>query len=272
MTATLTQGSPRLFAPEQYHYSFLTAVRSELAKARQSIGFWITAACAIVVAVAIQALLVFLMEPISFDPSSTLGMWSFFALFIIPLAVLMVTSEYSQNTMRTTVLAVPNRLVAFAAKMMAVFVFIGLLALAITLTTIATYYIVGSLFGEISFVEPHAFRSMAMMWLVLTTLGLGAAGLAYILRSTAGSITLLIVVLEFASILTLVPDETFKAVLQKVLPDMVAMAAMNTGSHIQLQLSGYLDLWDWPVATAVWLGYMALLVGGGLWRFLRSDI
>lgn len=252
-----------------YRSTYLRAARAEIGKAAQSTGFWVTSAIATLLSGGIMLVFVMLSPEIrEYDPFLIASMWDTFGMFLIPLAVLMVTAEYSHNTMRTTVLAVPNRAVAFAAKMTAVLVMCGGAALAIVASQFAVFQIA----ARPDSMANHSLRSLVMMWVVLTALSLGASGLAYMLRSTAGAITLLVVVLEFASLLTIIPNETLQKYLQMFLPNLVGLAAVNTGSRAQLMFSGYSDLLDWPVAAGVWLAYMAALVVGGFFRYTRTDI
>lgn len=266
----------RLFDPKAFHYTFIRATASELRKLTSSIGFWLTGGAAMLIAFGIGAMWMALAEILGegasigkFDPSFVTGTWDTYALFLIPLAVLAVSSEYSHNTMRTTVLSVPNRPVAFAAKMTAVFIYCGALALAVILANFASVMI----FVDTTGFAPHSLRALFVCWLVLTTLALGSAGLAYLMRSTALPIVLIIVVLEFASIITLIPNDTVREVATTFLPTYVGHTAMQSGSDsIITMMLGIDNGLSWGGALALWLSYMVALVAGGFVRFVKSNV
>ena len=184
---TVTTARTPLFDPQAFRYTFFRALWSELRKITASVGFWITGAGAVLLAFGIGAMWMALTEMLGdgstgkFDPSLVTGTWDTYALFLIPLGVLAVSTEYSHNTMRTTVLSVPSRPIAFAAKMTAIFIYCGTLALAIILANFASVMI----FVDTTGFLPHSLRALFVCWLVLTTFALGSAGLAYLMRSTA---------------------------------------------------------------------------------------
>lgn len=272
---TVTTPPARLFDPKTFHYTFVRATKSELRKLTASIAFWLTGGAAVLIAFGIGAMWMALEEMLGdgsagkFDSSLVTGAWDTYALFLIPLAVLAVSSEYSHNTMRTTVLSVPSRPVAFAAKMTAIFIYCGTLALAIILANFASIMI----FVDTTGFAPHSLRALVVCWLVLTTFALGSAGLAYLMRSTALPIVLIIVVLEFVSIVALIPNDTVREIAFTVLPTYVGHTAMQSGSDsiVTMMLGVDNDL-SWGGALALWLGYMTALVAGGFARFMKSDV
>lgn len=273
--ATVTVPTPpaRLFDPNTYHYTFVRATISELRKLTASVGFWITSGIAVLFAIGIGALFSifseeFFMTSDRFSPSLITGGWDSYSLFIIPLAVLAVSAEYSHNTMRTTVLSVPSRPIAFASKMTAVLIYCGILSAVIILAETGAVL----LFGDFNGFEEHSIRALVMCWIVMTTLALGSAGLAYLLRSTALSIVLIIVVLEFLSMLTLIPNESFQEFCYKYLPQPVGSAAMQSVPDTVSMLMGLPEPLPWGGALALWLGYMAVLIVGGFARFMKSDV
>lgn len=253
----------RLLAPASFRSTYLHAVHAEIGKAAQSRGFWITSAIAIAITAGITALIAKFSKATVYDPMVG-GLWNFLSLFIVPLAVLMVTNEYTHNTMRTTVLATPRRLTAFAAKLTAVFVFCGILVLLMQVADFLVAHAVADLGGIVE----HGGRSIAITWVVLTTLALGAAGLAYLLRSTAGSIVSIIAVLNFASLLSLIPNETVQKYILPYLPNAVGNSAVATTTVDGLLSAGP----SWPTAAVLWILYMVALVCAGMYRFTRTDI
>lgn len=257
-----------LFAPQAFHYTFFRALKSELYKLTVSVGFWITSIIAVVVAAGIGAIMALGDEVVvtTFLPEMVTGGWSSYSLFLIPLAVLAVSAEYSHNTMRTTVLSVPSRPIAFVSKMTAVLIYCGILSAAIILSETASIFI----FGDISEVQEGSVRALVICWLVMTTLSLGAAGLAYLARSTALGIVLMIFILYFLNILLIIPIDDLHDFLTKYLPMNVGDAAMRTTEPSFITIAP-LTL-SWGGAIGVWLGYMSVLIAGGFARFMKSDV
>lgn len=274
-TATVTPVRPRLFDPHAFRYTFMRALWSELRKLTASVGFWLTGAAAVLLAFGLGVLMPELLELIDggatqkFDPALVTMVWDSYGLFLIPLAVVAVSSEYAHNTMRATVLSVPSRPTAFAAKMTAIFIYCGTLAFVILLANFTSVL----LFSDTTGFAPHSLRALVVCWVVLTSLALGSAGLAYLMRSTALPIVVIVVILEFSSLASFIPNDTVRDFLYNFLPTYVGHSAMQTGSHSLVGLMIGIDNdHTWASALALWFGYMAALIGGGFARFMKSDV
>lgn len=266
--AAVAAPTARLFDPRVFRFTFMRAVRSELDKMIASIGFWITSIAVVVLSslVAILSIVLDDRKTTTFYPEMVTGGWKmFYIFFLIPIAVLAVSSEYSHNTMRTTVLAVPNRTTAFFAKMTAVFIYCGLLSAAIILFETASIFVL----GDISTITENSVRALIMCWLVLTTLALASAGLAYLLRSTAASIVIMLALLLFLDILLVIPSPDFREFLLTYLPNQVGDAAMASSGGDYTDAPPFLS---WGAATGVWIAYMAVPIAAGFARFTKSDV
>jgi ABC-2 type transport system permease protein len=126
-----------------------------------------------------------------FDPTQITLAGLFFAqLAIGVLAVLTVSAEYSSGMIRSTLTAVPRRGYVLAAKA----VLAGVVALAVGLVlSFAAFEIGAAIFGShgrtVSLSQPGVTRAVIGGGLYVCVLAVLAVGLAFALRSSAGSIT-----------------------------------------------------------------------------------
>ncbi len=97
-----------------------------------------------------------------------------------------MTNEYSSNTMRTTALSDPSRVRSYLSKLTAIGLLTGLLNLVVTLVSMLIYTVVVG--GPWNFGDGNG-RALTMFWLVLTVGAIMATSLGYVLRSTAATIT-----------------------------------------------------------------------------------
>lgn len=108
---------------------------------------------------------------------------------VAALGVLPVTSDYASGMVRTTIGAVPRRgrLVAGQAAALVVLVLPVMLG-AVLLTTLATHLIVSTAGLSLPLGAPGLVRAMTGAALYLTALAVFAAGLGWLIRSTAGAL------------------------------------------------------------------------------------
>lgn len=103
------------------------------------------------------------------------------------LGVLVISGEYGTGMIRSTLTAVPRRLLVPLSKL-AVF---GILVLAtMTVAAFAAFFVGQSLLGPhgVSLSAPHALRAVLGVGLYLTVVAALALGIGFALRSTAGGI------------------------------------------------------------------------------------
>ncbi|MBG0819585.1 ABC transporter permease [Planomonospora sp. ID91781] len=155
-------------------------------------------------------------EQASFDPRQT----AFRALMLVQLlvsavGVLTVTSEYSSGTMRTSVTAVPRRgrlLAGKAALVALVMLPCGpLLALASFLTSQATLAAQGA--PGLALTDPGVPGAIAGAGLYMTLVGLYGVAMGFLLRRTAGAVTLGTFLLILPAMASLFPEWLARAVL-----------------------------------------------------------
>jgi ABC-2 type transport system permease protein len=121
------------------------------------------------------------------------------------LGILLVTGEYATGMIRSTFTAVPRRLRVVGAKA-AVFGIVALVAM--TLGSFGAFYGAQIFLGPeghgSTLSDPGALRSVAGAGLYLTLIGLLGAGIGWIVRSTAGAITVVVgLVLILPNLMTL---------------------------------------------------------------------
>lgn len=185
----------------------------------------------------------------------TSGLWA-----IAVLGVLVVTSEYSRGSIRTTLAAVPRRGTLVLAKAVAV----AATTLAVVVPTTVVTYLAGHLVlgaaGEQASLPPaDAVRVVLGASLYLTVVALVGSGFAWLLRSTAGAVTAVFGLLVLLPVLaTLLPVEVLAA-LAPYLPD--AGGAVYQSEPV---------IAPW-VGLAVLAGYAALLLAAGTAVLGRRD-
>jgi ABC-2 type transport system permease protein len=128
----------------------------------------------------------------AFDPtqSSVLGLALLGQLVIVVLGALTVTSEYATGLIRTSLTAMPRRLVLYGAK---VVVFASVAAVAAFACVFLCFFVgqraLASTHAAATLSQPHVLRALIASALLVSLSGLFALGLGTVLRSTAGTIT-----------------------------------------------------------------------------------
>ena len=191
-------------------------------------------------------------------------------LIIVVLGALVITSEYSTGMIRTSLASMPRRGTVFAAKG----VVFGLVALVVGLVTTFLAFFIGQAILStqnvgVSLSAPNALRSVIGGGLFLAVTGLLSFGLGAVLRHTAGAISsgigLMFVLMILTNFLPSPPSGWLgQADIDKWIP-------FYAGAHIwQTQLVGVNPFSPW-VGFAVFCGYAAVAIIGGLAMFLRRD-
>ncbi|HEX9065905.1 MAG TPA: ABC transporter permease subunit [Streptosporangiaceae bacterium] len=190
-------------------------------------------------------------------------------LVIAVLGALTITSEYSTGMIRTTLTALPRRGRIYAAKAV-VFAVVGLVTgLVVSFASFFTgQLILSGVHASVSLSQPGVLRAVIGGGLFLAVCGLLAFGLGGILRHTAGAITAAIGLLFVTWILSqFLPGPPSgwlgQADIDKWIP-------FNAGGAIWEHVSG-LNMFSPWTGFAVFCGYAAVAVIGGLVVFLRRD-
>lgn len=194
-------------APAQQHaprrrvqakQTFFSVFRSEWSKLASLRSTWITAAIASLITIGISVLIMAQysgMKGYADKAANYLTVGSSFGqIAVAVLGALLITGEYSSGQIRSSLAAVPRRGRLFAAKALVVAIFSALLGLVtVALTYLLSLPIMGDKAGSLSNPEYLGFFwGTAMAFAII---GLMAMSFGYILRSTAGSISLVVVLL-----------------------------------------------------------------------------
>jgi hypothetical protein len=180
--------------------------------------------------------------------------------------VIVITSEYSSGSIRSTLAVIPSRPLLLAAKAIT----FGLAALvAGELTCLAAfginqYLVMRAPAPHASLADPTALRAVLMIGAYVALIGLLGLGIGAIVRHTAGGIALVVgVVFVVPAVL-----HTFSASLQdsvgKYLPMLIAENSISAVKHVAYSLSPWTGLLMLCVYAAV-----ALAAGG--WLLARRD-
>ena len=190
-------------------------------------------------------------------------------LVIAVLGALTITSECTTGMVRTTLTALPRRGTVYAAKA----IVFAVVALAAGLTASFASFFTGQLLlstahASVSLSQPGVLRAVIGAGLFLAVCGLLSFGLGGILRHTAGAITgaigLLFVTWILSQFLPGPPSGWLgQADIDKWIP-------FNAGGAVWEHVSGLNMLSPWT-GFAVFCGYAAVAVTGGLVVFLRRD-
>ena len=130
----------------------------------------------------------------NFDPaqSSVLGVALLGQLVIVVFGALMLTSEYSTGSMRTSLTVMPRRTVLYGAKL-AVFAAISLGVAVVT--SLGAFFLgqalLGSTHAAVSLAHPGALRSVVITALYAEVCGLIAFGVGALVRNTADTLAAL---------------------------------------------------------------------------------
>ena len=182
----------------QAKQTFFSVFRSEWSKLASLRSTWITAAIASLITIGLSVLIMAQysgMKGYADKAANYLTVGSSFGqIAVAVLGALLITGEYSSGQIRSSLAAVPRRGRLFAAKAIVVTIFSALLGLVtVTLTYLFSLPILGDKAGSLSNPEYLGF-----FWgpaLAFAIIGLMAMSFGYILRSTAGSISLVVVLL-----------------------------------------------------------------------------
>jgi ABC-2 type transport system permease protein len=126
-----------------------------------------------------------------FDPtqSSDIGLPLLGQLVIVVLGALVVTSEYSTQAIRTSLIVMPRRGVLYTAKVGA----LALLAAAVAFGTSFLAFFIGqwllaSTHAAATLTQPNVLRSIVLAAVFIVLCGLFSIGLGTVLRSTAATL------------------------------------------------------------------------------------
>jgi ABC-type transport system involved in multi-copper enzyme maturation permease subunit len=182
------------------------------------------------------------------------------------LGVLVITGEYSTGMIRSSLMAVPHRLLVLWGKLI---VFAAVTFALMLVSTLVSFYAVQAIVTQhheqVTLAAPHAVRAVIGTALFLTVLGILAVALGALVRNTAGGIAAFVGLLfVLPGIVALLPSSTGDAIgpympLNAALT--VATSTFDPGSH-------HLGTWT---GFAVFCGYTAVAVAAAAVGLVRRD-
>ncbi|WKX06840.2 ABC transporter permease [Streptomyces sp. NL15-2K] len=276
MTATAL--SPDAARTRVHKVTGRRVLRSEWAKFWSLRSSWITLAVALFLLIALGSIAsatyspdaVANQGPPGSDPGDSdavslalLGV-SFASLAVGVLGVLMSAGEYSTGMIRSTLAAVPRRLLVLWSKS-AVF---GVVAFVLTTIGALAAFQLGTLGldGEkiaLTMGDDGVLRSLVGAGLYLGLVGVFGVALGVVLRSSAGAIAVLVgILLILPGLATLLPNSWEDTV--------VPCLPSNAGSAIYALHESSNSLSP-GAGLAVFAGWVALTLAGAAWRLARTD-
>ncbi len=228
-------------------------------------------------------------ERAQFDPVRFSQTGEFLSQFVVGvLGALIVTSEYATGAIRTTLASVPRRTTVVAAKGLVIAAVIFVVA---EVTAFVSFFasqavltahggkalpagssIVTQLKSAVipvaSITSPGAARAVFLCGVFLTLLTLIAFGIGFILRHTAGAISLYVgLLLVIPLIITILPSSISNSI-EKYLPSNLGIAMIAVTTR-RTDFAGVLMS---PTAATVTLAlYAAVIVAVGAWLLVRRD-
>lgn len=200
-----------------------------------------------------------------FHPIFVTGSSQLYAIFAMVLGALAVTSEYSSNTMRTTIVSQTSRSRAYSAKIAGITVVLGIA----TAVIIVILTVIALLAGGLSWHGGDGnLRALIFFWLACVLTSLLTTGAGYIFRSTAGAIVTGFVTLILSQLLILIPLDFFRETLPKYLPSglTAGMTATDTTNPTQ-----FYDNLGPNLAALLWFGYVVVFLVLGFIKYKKAD-
>lgn len=258
--------------PRSATTAFVDAVRAEICKLRSVRSTYWTIIAAIVFNIGFAALeAIFLPGHLSVEDTATLdpvrvslGGSHLSQIAFGVLGVLIISSEYTSGTIRSTVAAVPHRRLLLTAKAAVFSIVAATIGAAISF---AAYFIFQALLtGDTlhsSIGDPGVVRALIGGGLYLAVLGLLGLGLGTILRSSAGAIATLFALLFVPQILVQLLPSTWRTTIGPYVP-------MEAGSQIFSQHSEADALSPWA-GFGIFTAYAVAALSAGFALITRRD-
>ncbi|MEV7342147.1 ABC transporter permease [Streptomyces sp. NPDC093544] len=194
-----------------------------------------------------------------------LGGINFAQLALGVLGVLVMAGEYSTGMIRSTLAAVPTRLPVLWSKIVA---FGGIAFLITTVAVFVSFFATqGVLSGsdiELGISDSGVVRSLLGAGAYLALAGVLGVALGALLRSVAGGIGLLVVVLMLLPV--------FSGLLSTSLQDDISPYLPSNAGGSMFALHQASNTLSPGAGLAVLVGWVALAVAGAAWRLKRSDV
>ena len=271
--ATTTQSQPALAAlpPASGRAGFGGTLASEFTKIRSVRSTYWTLLALVLVSIGIGAAISAgsANQPHSagdgFDATqvSLIAFFELGQLVIAVLGALTITSEYSTGMIRTSLTAMPRRLVIYVSKIL----IFAVVALVVTFVAAFISFFLGqallaSTHDTATLSQPNVLRAVVGSALYVTMCGLLAFAIGAILRHTAGTITTVIGLLFVIPILAHLLPQSWYQDLERWLPDAAGRAlSVTVGPQPPHLFSPWTQFTVFAVYTVV-----LLVIGGVLFR------
>jgi ABC-2 type transport system permease protein len=228
-------------------------------------------------------------DRLNFDPVSTTQIGVIFSQLVVGVfGALAITSEYSTGSIRTTLAAIPRRSTLIAAKSFVVFVLVFIVS---EITAFIAFFVGSAVLKSYGGQElpanstlldqlrsPHApvasisqhgvaiaiFRG----GLYLALIALIALAIGLLLRHSAGAISVIVGLVFVVPLLIQALPNSISKPIQPKLPSNLGAAMSSTRARVT-DFGGSL-LHPWPAALLLAV-YAAVLLGLGIWAFVRRD-
>jgi ABC-type transport system involved in multi-copper enzyme maturation permease subunit len=274
-------------------------LRSEWTKLRSVHSTWICLAIIIVAGIGLSALItnveagrwssITLQERANFDPVRFSQTGVFISQFVVGvLGALVITAEYSTGLIRTTLTALPRRSSVLAAKSVVLALCIAVVG---ELTAFASFFVSeavlvahgarslpqgSSIYRQAlathipvaSITAPGVLRAVALGGLFLVLLSLLALGIGFVIRSTAGAISLFVGFLLIIPLIIQILPSSLSSGIERYLPSNLGVAMVVTTTH-KTDFAGTL-LSPW-FAMGMLALYAAVVLGFAAWLLQRRD-
>ena len=278
---------------------FRHACAAEWTKLRSVRSTWICIAIIVVASLGLSALVtnleagrwttLSLGERARFDPVRFSQSGVFISQFVVGvLGAMVVTAEYSTGLIRTTLTAVPHRfnvliakkavlamlllvvgeISAFASFFLGQAILLGHGGKALSTNASIISQVTAHNIPVVSITSPGVLRAVVLSGLYLVILSVLALGIGFIVRSTAGAISLFVgVLLVIPLIINILPSSISNSI-EPYLPSNLGLAMVVTTTR-QTDFAGTLLGPWWAFLTLVI--YAIVVVGIGAWLFQKRD-
>jgi hypothetical protein len=298
-TLTLTRPPTGSITVSGHHVRLYQQVRAEWVKVRSVRSTWVCLALIVLIGVGLGVLISFvtasawagsgsMQDRLQYDPVRTAQAGMLVSQFVVGvIGVLAISSEYSSGLIRTTLSSVSHRISVLVAK---VLVLSGLLLGAGEATAIissfvsravllshggvavatnsAAFQASSKFIPVLSLSNGSVLRATLLSGVYITLLGLCGLGLGFILRSTAGAISLFVGVLLVLPIVVAMLPTSVSAHFNSFLPNNLGSAMMVVTLHHNAYGGIFLPPYQ---AMSILALYAAVLLGFGAWRLMRAD-
>lgn len=200
-----------------------------------------------------------------FDPVSTSLAGTLFAQFAVgALGILVITSEYSSGSIRTSLAAVPRRAHLVLAKLTVLLVSVVVVS---EIVVVVAFTIGQSIYSGVvptaSLATSGILRAVLFAGLYLTLLSLLGFGIGLLLRSTASSIISYTVLLLVAPLILFALPTSWQNDIGKYLPSNLGGSMMATSTPA--------NSFGWATATLLLFVYVVIVITVGTVVMNRRD-